>query len=152
MICALRTLNLSQAWTLRILSQCEIPHMVRQRRMIPNNQGLFQRKLNLFSIKVLVLHIRNSFCIFSFLFTLHTFTQSFVDNIRWGPSPYLHSCGLSERNIQWVPSRDSNSGLPYSSQRTSTIWATLHPLKIHILYTWDGDREESGWKRENAVE
>jgi hypothetical protein len=81
--------------------------MVRQRGVILNNQRLFQRKLNLFQLKVLVLQIhvnccliyaknhssvtsniqvlvalRHSLRIFIFLFTLHTFIQSFVHNIR----------------------------------------------------------------------
>ncbi len=52
-------------------------------------------------------------CLF-FFFTIHTFIHSFIHNIRSGPSPYLHSCRLSGRNLHEVPNRDSNSGLPYS--------------------------------------
>ncbi len=54
------------------------------------------------------------FVYFYYSVTIHTFIQSFTHNIRWGPSPYLHSCRLSGRNLPGVPSRDSNSGLPYS--------------------------------------
>ncbi len=57
----------------------------------------------------------HSFCIYFSLYnTVDTFIQSFIHNIRRGPSPYLHSCRLSGRNLHGVPSRDSNSGLPYS--------------------------------------
>ncbi len=45
---------------------------------------------------------------------IHTIIHPSFINIRWGPSPYLHSCRLSGRNLHGVPSRDSNSGLPYS--------------------------------------
>jgi hypothetical protein len=45
---------------------------------------------------------------------IHTIIHSSFINIRWGPSPYLHSCRLSGRNLHGVPSRDSNPGLPYS--------------------------------------
>ncbi len=47
---------------------------------------------------------------------IHTsFIHSFI-NICWGPSPYLHSCRLSDlwANLHGVPSRDSNSSLPFS--------------------------------------
>ncbi len=45
---------------------------------------------------------------------IHTIIHPSFINIRWGPSPYLHSCPLSGWNLPGVPSRDSNSGLPYS--------------------------------------
>ncbi len=155
--------------------------MVRERRKIPNNQGLFQRKLNLFQLKVLVLQIHinccliyakksffctfkhkglvalcHSFCIFLFLFTLHTFIQSFIHNIRWGQSPYLHSCELSRLNLHGVPSWDSNSDLPYSKPVHQYHLSYAAPFKKYIYCIHEvereGDREESGWKRENAVE
>jgi hypothetical protein len=47
---------------------------------------------------------------FYFSVTIQIFIQSFTHNIRGGPSPYLHSCRLSGRNLLGVPSRDSNSG------------------------------------------
>jgi hypothetical protein len=33
--------------------------------------------------------------------SIHTFIQSFTHNIRWGPSPYLHSCRLSGAEPPW---------------------------------------------------
>jgi hypothetical protein len=54
--------------------------------------------------------------LFIFIQQIHSDTfihHSFI-NIRWGPSPYLHSCRLSGWNLHGVPSRDLNSGLPYS--------------------------------------
>jgi len=46
-------------------------------------------------------------------FCYNTYNHSRI-TIAKGPSPYLHSCRLSGRNLPGVPSRDSNSGLPYS--------------------------------------
>ncbi len=138
--------------------------MVRQRGVILNYQRLFQRKLNLFQIKVLVLRIhvnccliyeknhssvssniqvlvalRHSFCIFLFLFTLHTFIQSFINNIRLGQSPYLHSCELSRLNLHAVRSPDSNSGLPYSKSAHLSYAA---PFKnTYTVYMRWGERE-----------
>ncbi len=43
------------------------------------------------------------------LFLHLRYTKDTFINIRWGPSPFLHSCRLHR-----VPSRDSNSGLLYS--------------------------------------
>ncbi len=60
----------------------------------------------------------------------------FTHNIRWGPSPYLHSCRLSGRNLPGLPSRDSNSGLPYSKPAHNQLscaapsWAALHPTEL----------------------
>ncbi len=72
---------------------------------------------------------RHSFCLFIFLFTIHTFIQSFIHNIRWGPSPLLNSFRFSGRSLHGVQSRDSNSGLPYSKSayypRASELRCTL---------------------------
>ncbi len=64
----------------------------------------------------------------------YTFIHHSFINIRWGPSLFLHSCRLSGRNLHGVPSRDSNSGLPYIkpahyhlSHAAPYLWATLHP-------------------------
>ncbi len=60
----------------------------------------------------------------------------FTHNIRWGPSPYLYSCRLSGRNLPGLPSRDSNSGLPYSKPAhyqlscAAPSWAALHPTEL----------------------
>ncbi len=73
------------------------------------------------------------FCIF---ITLLQYMQSFTHNIRWGSSLYLHSCRLSGRNLPGVPSRDSNSGLPYSKPAhyqlscAAIYWAALHPTEL----------------------
>jgi hypothetical protein len=70
------------------------------------------------------------------LIILLQYIQSFTHNIRWGPSPYLHSCRLSGRNLPGVPSRDSNSGLPYSKPPhyqlscAAPYWAALHPTEL----------------------
>ena len=72
----------------------------------------------------------HSFCIFYFSVTIHTFIQSFTHNNRWGPSPYLHSCRLSGRNLPGVPSRDSNSlscAAPLHWAALHPSWAALHP-------------------------
>ncbi len=65
-------------------------------------------------------------------YTIDTFIHHSFVNIRWGPSPYLHSCRLSVWNLNGVPSRDSNSGCLSASQR-ATNWATLHP-KSHTAH------------------
>jgi hypothetical protein len=66
-----------------------------------------------------------------FSLTIHTFIQSYTLS---GPSPYLHSCRLSKRNLPGVPSRDSNLGMPYSKPAT-TIWTTLHPSELRCTLT-----------------
>ncbi len=55
----------------------------------------------------------HSFCIYFLFCTIDTFIRHSFINIRWGPFPCLHSCRLCGRNLHWVPSRDSNSGLLY---------------------------------------
>ncbi len=78
-------------------------------------------------------------CIFIILLQ---YIQSFTHNIRWGPSPYLNSCRLSGRNLPGVPSRDSNSGLPYSKPAhyqlscAATYWAALHWLLRFVTFTF----------------
>ncbi len=77
--------------------------------------------------------LSHSFCIVICLFTIHTFIQSFIHNIRWGPYPYLHSCRLGGWNLHGVLSGDSNSGVPYSKpahyhlSSAAPYWAVLHP-------------------------
>ncbi len=81
----------------------------------------------------------HSFCIY---LSLDTFTQHSFINIGWGPSPCLHSCRLSGWILHGVPSRDSNSGLPYSKparyqlSHTALYWATLHPELSHTAPYW----------------
>jgi hypothetical protein len=81
------------------------------------------------------------FVYFYFSVTIRTCIQSFSHNIRWGPSPYLHSCRLSGRNLPGVPSRDSNSGLPYSKPAlyqlscAAPYWAALHPIELRCTLT-----------------
>ncbi len=71
------------------------------------------------------------FCIFTF-FTI----QTFIHNIRWVSSLYLHSWSLSGLNPHGVPSRGSNSDLPYSKQAhyhlsyaAPYLWATLQRVQ-----------------------
>ncbi len=46
---------------------------------------------------------------------MHTFIQSHSSvAIRWGLSPFLHRLFAQWGNLPVVPSRESNSGLPYS--------------------------------------
>jgi hypothetical protein len=84
----------------------------------------------------------HSFCMFIFLFTIRTFIQTFIHYIRRGPSPYLHSCGLSGRNLPGVPSRDLNSGQAYSKPAhcllsTDTgLPTTAAKLPQHCLHLW----------------
>jgi hypothetical protein len=57
----------------------------------------------------------HSLRLFIFLYNRYsTFIQHSFINIRSGPSVCFHSCWLSGRNLNGVPSRDSNSGLSYS--------------------------------------
>ncbi len=78
-------------------------------------------------------------CIFIILLQ---YIQSFTHNIRWGPSLYLHSCRLSGQNLPGVPSRDSNSGLPYSKPAhyqlscTAPYCAALHWLLRFVTFTF----------------
>ncbi len=63
--------------------------------------------------------------LFAFIFLLYNrYIHSFT-NIRWGQSPYLHSCRLSAQNHHGEPSRDSNSGKPAVPR--------LHPIGRPIL-------------------
>ncbi len=64
--------------------------------------------------------------VFIYLYTIDTFIHHSFINIRWGLSPYLHSCRLSGWILHGVPSRDLNSGLTASQRATN--WATLHPF------------------------
>ncbi len=56
------------------------------------------------------------FVYFSYFITdIHTFIQSHSSvAIRWGLSPFLHRLFAQWGNLPVVPSRESNSGLPYS--------------------------------------
>jgi hypothetical protein len=82
----------------------------------------------------------HSFCVF-LLFFYNTYNHLLI-NIRWGPSPYLHSCRLSGRNLPGVPSRDSSSGLPYSKPAhyqlscAAPYWAALHWLLRFVTLTF----------------
>ncbi len=69
----------------------------------------------------------HSLCLFCFSVTIHTFIQSFTHNIRWGPSPYLHSCRLSGLNLPGVPSRDSNSGQLVKHSLSRFPFSTFYP-------------------------
>ncbi len=79
------------------------------------------------------------FCIYFSLYnTVDTFIHHSFINIRWGPSPCLHSCRLSGRNLHGVPSRDLNSGLPHSKPACYQLShaapsATLHPERWTFL-------------------
>ncbi len=74
----------------------------------------------IFMIKSMYMSTLNIFyllqCIDSYNNNTHT--------IRWGPSPYLHSCRLSGRNLKGMPSWESNSGLPY-----------FKPTHYHLSYS-----------------
>ncbi len=68
------------------------------------------------------------FFAFIFLYTLDTFNtfrhHSFI-NIRWGPSPYLHSCRLGCRAA--IRTRAC-----LTASQCATIWASLHPVLLHL--------------------
>ncbi len=70
--------------------------------------------------------------IFIFLLQyIHSYNHS-LNNIRWGPSPFLHSCWLSGRNLPGVPSRDSNSGLPYSKPALYQLSCAAPYAAVHF--------------------
>ncbi len=89
-------------------------------------------------LKVLVAGC-HSFCLFFIFYNTHTYIHSitFIQHIY--PSSFagasLHfiiACKLSETNLPVVPSRESNSGLPYSKltryqlSHDAPCWATPH--------------------------
>ncbi len=89
------------------------------------------------------------FVYFFFLHYIHSYYHSFI-TFAEGPSSYLHSCRLSGRNLHGVPSRDSNSGLPYSKSAhylvthryllshppASTYVVTHRRLSLINLFSW----------------
>ncbi len=81
------------------------------------------------------------FCYYTYG-TVHSYNRSFITFAEaLLQSPYLHSCRLSGWNLLGVPSRDSNSGLPYSkpehynlSYAAPYIWRSDKP-RIQINFT-----------------
>ncbi len=75
------------------------------------------------------------FCLFSYFFNIHTFIQSqYIHPLPFAEASlhFFIACMLSGDNLPVVPSRESNSGLPYSKptrcklSHAAPYWATPH--------------------------
>jgi hypothetical protein len=63
---------------------------------------------------------------FNHIHHIHTIHLSVA--IRWGLSPSPHRSKLSGKNLPVVPSRESNSGLPYSKPTLYQLSHAAPPL------------------------
>ncbi len=90
-------------------------------------------------------HDATLFVYFSYFFItyIHTFIQSHSSvAIRCGLSPFLHRLFAQWGNLPVVPSRESNSGLPYSKptryqlSHAAPCWATPHHTEPRRTINW----------------
>jgi hypothetical protein len=80
----------------------------------------------------------HSFCLFFVFYNIHTFIHRITFILYIYPSPFagasLHffiACELSGKNLPVVPSRESNSGLPYS--KPTCFVALLPPFHFSLV-------------------
>jgi hypothetical protein len=83
------------------------------------DKGSPVQKLHKVTFKKVLVARCHSFCLFLyFTIYIHSFNHSHTIHlsvaIRQSFSSYLHRCSAQWENLPVVPSRESNSGLPYS--------------------------------------